>query len=84
MRTFAIAAVAYLLLTGVGFSQMQGGENANTLSEKQDSAMRRAIAEQKKQKAVDEQYQAILGKTKAPPPADPWGNVRSASPSTNH
>jgi hypothetical protein len=85
MRTFVVSTFALLLLTSVVFSQegRESGENANTWIEKQDAAESRAAAEQKKQKELDAQYKAALGRMKRQAaPSDPWGDVRS--PATGH
>jgi len=53
------------------------GENANTWADKQDAAAARGATEQKKQKELDDQYKAALGRTQKPiAPSDPWGDVR--------
>jgi hypothetical protein len=74
MRTFVVSTFTLLLLTGVAFSQ---GENANTMADKQDAAAARGAVEQKKQKELDDQYKAALGRAQKPiAPSDPWGDVR--------
>lgn len=80
MRTLVVSTFALLLLTNVALSQQgrESGENSNTWIEKQDAAAWRTAEEQKKQKELDEQYKAALGRTKMPiAPSDPWGDVRS-------
>jgi hypothetical protein len=87
MRTFVVSTIALLLLGGIAISQQIGaGENANTWVEKQDSEAARAAVEREKQKQLDAQYKAALGRTKTPiAPSDPWGNVRSVNPpATGH
>jgi len=80
MRAFVVSTLTLLLLTSVAFSQgRESGENPNTWTEKQDAAAARAAVEQQKQKELDAQYKAALGRTKMPiAPSDPWGDVRSA------
>jgi hypothetical protein len=85
MRTFVVSTFTLLLLTSVAFPQQvrDAGENPNTLVEKQDAAEARAATEEKKQKELDAQYKAALGRTKAPTaPSDPWGDVRSVKTPT--
>jgi hypothetical protein len=79
MRTIVISTLTLLLLTSAAFSQgREAGENPNTWADKQDAASARAAAEQEKQKQLDAQYKAALGRTKMPvAPSDPWGDVRS-------
>ena len=84
MKTFVVSALTLLLLTSVAFSQQgrevgeHANDNRNTWAEKQDAAALRAAEEQKKQKELDAQYRAALGRTKVPTaPSDPWGDVRS-------
>jgi hypothetical protein len=80
MRTFVVSTFALLLLTGVAFSQQSigAGENVNTWVEKQDADAARAAMDREKQKQLDAQYKAALGRTKTPiAPSDPWGDVRS-------
>jgi hypothetical protein len=84
MRTFVVSTFTLLLLATVAFPQgREAGENPNTLVEKQDAAEARAATEEKKQKELDAQYKAALGRTKAPTaPSDPWGDVRSVKTPT--
>jgi hypothetical protein len=84
MRTFVVSTFTLLLLTTVAFPQgREAGENPNTLVEKQDAAEARAATEEKKQKELEAQYKAALGRTKAPTaPSDPWGDVRSVKTPT--
>jgi hypothetical protein len=87
MRIFAASTLTLLLLTSVAFSQQSlgAGENANTWTEKQDADAARAAVEEKKQKELDAQYKAALGRTKTTAPSDPWGDVRSVkAPATGH
>jgi hypothetical protein len=88
MRTFVASTLALLLLNSVAFSQQSlgAGENANTWADKQDAAAARAAIEQQKQKELDAQYKAALGRAKTPTaPSDPWGDVRSVkAPATGH
>jgi len=88
MKTFVVATFALLLLTGAAFSQQgrEAGENANTLADKQDADAYRAAQEEKKQKELDSQYKAALGRVKTPvAPPDPWADVRSAkTPAAGH
>ena len=85
MRTIVVSTFTLLLLTSVVFSQgRESGENPNTVIEKQDADAARAAVEEKKQKELDAQYKAALGRAKTPiAPSDPWGDVRSVkTPST--
>jgi hypothetical protein len=88
MRTFVASTLTLLLLTSVAFSQQSlgAGENVNTWADSQDAAAARAAAEQQKQKELDAQYKAALGRAKTPnAPSDPWGDVRSVkAPATGH
>jgi hypothetical protein len=88
MRTLVVSTFALLLLTSVAFSQegRESGENTNTSVEKQDAAAARAALEREKQKELDAQYKAALGRMKKPiAPSDPWGDVRSVkTPATGH
>jgi hypothetical protein len=87
MRTLLVSMCTFLLLTSVAFSQqgLGAGENANTWADKQDADAARAAVEREKQKQLDAQYKAALGRTKTPTaPSDPWGDVRSVkTPATN-
>jgi hypothetical protein len=86
MKILAISACTLALLTGVAFSQQQGGENVNSLTAKQDAATFRAMQEQKKRQETEAAYKAALEKIKSPtPPTDPWAKVRTPNSSTtNH
>lgn len=69
-----------LLLTSVAFPQQgrEPGENANTWVDKQDAGAARAALQREKQKELDAQYKAALGRAKVPvAPSDPWADVRS-------
>ncbi len=82
MRTFVVSTFMLLLLTSLAFPQQaqESGENANTWVEKQDAAAARAAVEHEKQKELDAQYKATLGRTKMPiAPSDPWAGVRSVN-----
>jgi len=77
VRVRLLAPLTLIMLigiTGVGWSQ----DNANTLMDKQDSAIRKAKEAEKQQRELDAAYKATLGKTKPAAPADPWSNVRPA------
>jgi hypothetical protein len=80
MRTFFVSTFTLLLLTSVAFPQgREPGENANTWVDKQDANAARAAVEREKQKELDAQYKAALGRAKVPiAPSDPWADVRSA------
>jgi hypothetical protein len=87
MRTLVVSTLALLVFTGVAFSQgRESGENGNTWVDKQDAAAAHAAIEQQKQKQLDAQYKAALGRAKTPtPPSDPWGDVRSVkTPAAGH
>jgi hypothetical protein len=88
MRTFVLSTFAFLLFTSVAFSQQSlgAGENANTWVDKQDADTARAAVEQQKQKELDAQYKAALGRAKtSTAPSDPWGDVRSVkTPAAGH
>jgi hypothetical protein len=80
MRTFFVSAFTLLLLTSVAFPQQgrEPGENANTWVDKQDANAARGAVEREKQKELDAQYKAALGRAKVPiAPSDPWADVRS-------
>jgi len=63
--------------SGPGWDAMRT-ENANTWADKQDADAARAAMEQEKQRQLDAQYKAALGRMKTPAaPSDPWGDVRS-------
>jgi len=68
MRTFVVSTFALLLLTSVAFPQQSlgPGENANTWAEKQNAAAAHAAVEHQKQKELDAQYKAALGRMKKP------------------
>jgi hypothetical protein len=86
MRSIVVSTFALLLLTSVAFSQgRESGENPNTLVEKQEADAARAAVEREKQKQLDAQYKAALGRMKTPTaPSDPWGDVRSVkTPATS-
>jgi F0F1-type ATP synthase membrane subunit b/b' len=81
MKILLVAVVMVALLTGVASSQISGGtgDNANTYSDKIDSARKRAEEKRKEQMELDAKYKAALDKTKAPAvAADPWATVRPA------
>jgi len=87
MRTLAVSTFTILLLTGAAFSQdhLGAGENANTWADKQEVDAARAAVEQQKQKELDAQYKAALGRAKTTAPSDPWGDVRSVkAPAASH
>jgi len=80
MRTFVVSTFALLLLTSVAVPQQSlgPGENANTWAEKQNAAAAHAAVEHQKQKELDAQYKAALGRMKKPiAPSDPWADVRT-------
>jgi hypothetical protein len=76
MRTFVVSTFTLLLLTSVAFPQ-QGREPE--YMGRQTGRRRRAPAlEREKQKELDAQYKAALGRPKVPvAPSDPWADVRS-------
>ena len=89
MKILVSSTLTLLLLSGVAFSQQSlgAGENANTWADKQDADSARAAVEQQKQKELDAQYKAALGKAgkTTTAPSDPWGDVRSVkAPATGH
>jgi hypothetical protein len=91
MRIFAASTFALLFFTSVAFSQGRESEenandNPNTMADKQDAAAARAAVERQKQKELDAQYKAALGRVKTPTaPSDPWGDVRSVkAPASGH
>jgi hypothetical protein len=80
MRTFVVSTFTLLLLTSAAFAQQgrEPGENVNTWVDKQDANAARAALEREKQKELDAQYKAALGRAKVPiAPSDPWADVRS-------
>jgi hypothetical protein len=85
MRIFAASTLTLLLLTSVAFSQQNigAGENVNTWTTKQDADSARAAVELQKQKELDAQYKAALGRAKTTAPSDPWGDVRSVKAPTH-
>jgi hypothetical protein len=87
MRTLVVSTCTLIFLTSVAFSQAhEPGENANTISARQEAAAARATEAQKKQRELDTAYKAALEKTKTPvtAPADPWGGVRPANTSATN
>jgi hypothetical protein len=89
MRIFVASTLTLLLLTSVAFSQtsLGVGENANTWTAKQNADSARAAVEQQKQKELDAQYKAALGRSgkTTTAPSDAWGDVRSVkAPTTGH